>query len=249
MKKNSNKGFVLAETLVTTVFLMVIFTMIYTNFYPLIGEYEKRENYDTADGKYAAFWIKNIVEDENYGANSNAMIKKKYNLKNYGYFRVECSDFSDSSQIKNLCMNLVKDYEINGCSRDGKGNSCDIYLTKYQIGETTPNFKEHVKTNLKKWEENCFTTSGAVGNAATCKADFINKCISESQKNPDVQRPICEQEANKKVFSSALRDYIAYLPNYTTPSLNLAPYRVIIVIHHTKDYNNYLSYSTIEVNR
>ena len=55
MKKNSNKGFVLAETLVTTVFLMVIFTMIYTNFYPLIGEYEKRENYDTADGKYAAF--------------------------------------------------------------------------------------------------------------------------------------------------------------------------------------------------
>ena len=62
MKKNSNKGFVLAETLVTTVFLMVIFTMIYTNFYPLIGEYEKRENYDTADGKYAAFWIKRSEE-------------------------------------------------------------------------------------------------------------------------------------------------------------------------------------------
>ena len=64
MKKNSNKGFVLAETLVTTVFLMIIFTMIYSNFYPLIGEYEKRENYDTADGKYAAYWMKKIVEDK-----------------------------------------------------------------------------------------------------------------------------------------------------------------------------------------
>ena len=51
MKKINNKGFVLAETLVVTVFLMVLFTMIYSNFYPLIGEYEKRENYDDVDGK------------------------------------------------------------------------------------------------------------------------------------------------------------------------------------------------------
>ncbi len=249
MKKNSNKGFVLAETLVTTVFLMVIFTMIYSNFYPLIGEYEKRENYDTADGKYAAYWMKKIVEDENYGANSDAMIKKKYNLKNYGYFRVECTDFSDSSQTKSLCMNLVKDYEINGCSRDGKGSSCDIFLTKYQIGDTNPDFKKRVKDNLKNWQEDCFTTSGAVGDATTCRNEYIQKCISESQKNPETQRPICEKEADKKVFSSNFQDYIEYLPKYTTPSLNLAPYRVIIVVHHTKDYNNYLSYSTIEVNR
>ena len=38
MKKINNKGFVLAETLVVTVFLMILFTMIYSNFYPLIGE-------------------------------------------------------------------------------------------------------------------------------------------------------------------------------------------------------------------
>ena len=55
MKKINNKGFVLAETLVVTVFLMILFTMIYSNFYPLIGEYEKRENYDDVDGKYVAY--------------------------------------------------------------------------------------------------------------------------------------------------------------------------------------------------
>mgnify|MGYP003303663312 CR=1 FL=1 len=44
MKKLNNKGFILAETLVVTVFLMIIFTMLYTNYYPLMGEYQKREN-------------------------------------------------------------------------------------------------------------------------------------------------------------------------------------------------------------
>ena len=66
MKKINNKGFVLAETLVVTVFLMILFTMIYSNFYPLIGEYEKRENYDDVDGKYVAYWMKKLVEDQNY---------------------------------------------------------------------------------------------------------------------------------------------------------------------------------------
>ena len=44
MKKNSTSGFILAETLVVTVFLMTIFTMLYVNFYPLIGEYEKEKH-------------------------------------------------------------------------------------------------------------------------------------------------------------------------------------------------------------
>ena len=61
MKKIGNNGFVLAETLIVTVFLMVLFTMVYSNFYPLIGEYEKREDYDDIDSKYAVFWIKKLV--------------------------------------------------------------------------------------------------------------------------------------------------------------------------------------------
>ena len=66
MKKLNNSGFILAETLVVTVFLMVIFTMLYTNYYPLIGEYQKRENYDDVDGKYVAYWMKKLIEDGSY---------------------------------------------------------------------------------------------------------------------------------------------------------------------------------------
>ena len=83
MKKINNKGFVLAETLVVTVFLMILFTMIYSNFYPLIGEYEKRENYDDVDGKYVAYWMKKLVEDQEYKiTTSTDSFKTKCNNEN-----------------------------------------------------------------------------------------------------------------------------------------------------------------------
>ena len=66
MKKINNRGFVLAETLIVSVFLLVIFGMLYSNFYPLIGEYEKRESYDDVDSKYAVYWIKKMIEDGSY---------------------------------------------------------------------------------------------------------------------------------------------------------------------------------------
>ena len=65
MKKN-NKGFVLVETLVVTVFVMAVFSVIYVNFYPLAGEYERREFYDDVDSKYETYWIKRFIQSSSY---------------------------------------------------------------------------------------------------------------------------------------------------------------------------------------
>lgn len=62
MTKLNNKGFALAETLITTVFVMFIFSVIYTNYMPIMAEYERRETYDDIDGKYAAYWMKKMIE-------------------------------------------------------------------------------------------------------------------------------------------------------------------------------------------
>ena len=66
MKKLNDKGFVLAETLIVTVFILAIFTMIYTYYYPIMGLYEERETYDDVDGKYAAYWVKRLIENDSY---------------------------------------------------------------------------------------------------------------------------------------------------------------------------------------
>ena len=54
MFKMNKKGFVLVETLIVTVFVATIFTVMYTNFFPMFGEYERREKYDDIDSIYSS---------------------------------------------------------------------------------------------------------------------------------------------------------------------------------------------------
>ena len=61
MKKVNSKGFILAETLVVTVFVMIMFIFMYRNAVPLTAEYKRRENYDDVETVYAANEIKKLV--------------------------------------------------------------------------------------------------------------------------------------------------------------------------------------------
>lgn len=232
LKKLDNNGFVLAETLAVTVFLMVIFTMLYTNFYPLLGEYEKRETYDDVDSKYSAYWIKRIIEDEAY-----SIPVEKINAK--GYARFECDDVSEAEEKREICLNLVKDLEIENCNN--KGNLCEIYITKYRLNgpEGSAWFKKVIEDNAElAYQEGCQT--------GDCNQAYISKC--QGTRPDESTRQKCAERANKKIFSRKLIEYVETLPDYQTESSNHAGYRLIVSFHHQKDNNNYYSYSTIEVN-
>ena len=297
MKKLNNKGFVLSETLVVSVFLMVLFTMIYTNFYPLIGEYEKRENYDDADGKYLAYWIKKMIESDGYILSTNeddyeessaeavaSAQRRIHSMNKYGYMRFSCKDVSTDNNQRNLCVSLVNSFEISGC--DGAGDDCDIYITHYQIGTIggrtiTPDFKQTVRrVDMYKYLEYCtYDNDPAItGNDKNCKNAYYTNCCknrgvaeglcTDVAKSEDVIKSLSNTEAKakenaqtikeisacakktneEKVFTSRTRDYILSLPNYTHSHASTgANYRVIIVRHHTRERNNYYSYSTMEV--
>lgn len=143
MKKNNSSGFVLAETLVVTVFLMIIFGLIYRNFVPLIGEYEKRENYDSVDGKYSAYLIKRMIEDSSYDIPST----KTQNFTDKGFVRFECSDISSDNEKRNYCIKIVKNLEVNGC--DDNGNNCEIYITRYRLKNSSDTSKVWFKNTVK----------------------------------------------------------------------------------------------------
>lgn len=238
MKKINQKGFVLAETLVVAVFLMAIFTLIFTNFYPLMGEYEKRETYDDVDGKYAVYWLKRMIEDSSYKPTGN--VSQFFSEK--GYIRFECKDIEGGDK-QEMCKKLVKALEVKGCNNSGE--HCEIYITKYKIGnaanENSVYFKDRVlvkeKTNIiKRFQVNGDT-----------KENYKKKCEG---KNPsDKLKENCERDANNPEFRSGFRDYIESLPNYTTDSIDGSRYRVIACFQHKKDNNNYYSYATIEVSR
>lgn len=237
MKKINQKGFVLAETLVVAVFLMAIFTLIFTNFYPLIGEYEKRESYDDVDGKYAVYWLKRMIEDSSYqisGAKANFFNSK-------GYIRFECTDITTDNEKQEMCIKMVKALEVKGCN--SKGEHCEIYITRYSIGKdpnrsaTQPKyFKDQVKEKIKRSDIN---NTGYANYVAQCKGSSTDPKVAEQ----------CDREANKNEFRSGFKDYIDSLPSYTHSSLDGADYRVIACFQHKKDNNNYYSYATMEVSR
>lgn len=176
MKKLNNKGFVLAETLIVTVFILAIFTMIYTYYYPTIGLYEERETYDDVDGKYVAYWIKQLIESDSYNFNNDENTKRirEYQMKQLGYIRFQCDDVTENDNRRKICKNLVNALEISKC--DAAGNNCDIFITHYQIGTSSskqihPNFKQTVngaypdsssnlKENvLKRYQEETLTVA------------------------------------------------------------------------------------------
>lgn len=234
MKKFNQKGFVLAETLVVAVFLMAIFTLIFTNFYPLIGEYEKRESYDDVDGKYSVYWLKRMIEDSSYNLTS----KEENFFRENSFVRFDCKDISDSEK-REMCVSLVKALEVKGCN--SSGNHCEIYITKYQIGkkndsDTKVYFKDKTSSSITKKEIN-----------KENRDSYINECKGSS--TDDVITQSCTREADKKEFRSGFKDYIESLPDYTAESLTGARYRVVACFQHKKDNNNYYSYATIEVSR
>ena len=281
MKKLNNKGFILAETLIVSLFLLLMFTMIYTNYFPIIGEYEKRENYDDVDGKYVAYWIKKLIESEQYqmifddevfyGDLVESSKRRVKSINNYGYMRFECKDVLDTDGQREVCKNLVNSFEISNC--DAEGNDCDIFITHYQIGAPTgstitPNFKETVKNNnLKRYMEYCNNNETDL----QCKNKYFNNCCVRkglaSCNNVDAQNiansyyeaeteefnniaKYCKKLTNSRIFEPHIKDYILSLPNYTYKHYSTnSEFRVIVVVHHIRDYNDYYSYSTMEVDK
>lgn len=131
MKKN-NKGFVLVETLVVTVFVAAVFLVIYINFYPLVGEYERRDFYDDLDSKYGAYWIKVFLQDDNYSFSS---ISTFLNSRGYDFFEGEdgssfCGNFPVNSDDRNFCTTMWQRLHVN-----------KVIVTNYQLDQNSSGIK------------------------------------------------------------------------------------------------------------
>lgn len=201
MKKLNNKGFILAETLVVSVFLMIMFTMIFSNYLPIIAEYEKRETYDDVDGKYTAYWFKRLIETGYKKASSTPASDDLVSLTPETYIQFSCNNIVEENSQRAMCFQLLKELEIaaddaNKCYKSGEG--CHIYITNYDISK----LQDDIRLN---------------------------------------------RDAYDKIPSHEI-DYILSLPGFVIPHGEVpATHRVIVVVHHTRDNNDYYSYSTMEV--
>ena len=133
MKKLNSKGFVMTETLVVAVFIMGIFGIMYNNYYPLIGEYERREVFDDVDSKYGAFWIKRFIQHSSYDLSA----AQKNTINNNGYVLFSCNNINNDYR-KTMCNKLLKELEVKDYNLQPK-----VYITKYNL----ESFKNYVEAD------------------------------------------------------------------------------------------------------
>lgn len=99
--KLNNKGFVLAETIIVGVFVIGLITFLFLAILPLIGEYEKREKYDTLNSKYDIHLVrKMILRDTN--------IENILSIGDDGYVVYKDLDvFCEMFEQENYCRMLL----------------------------------------------------------------------------------------------------------------------------------------------
>ncbi len=180
MKKINTKGFALVETLIVSAFVVSIFTIMYTNFYPIMGEYEKRENYDDIGLLYSSNLFKGLIEKNKSYSNMNQKINSVIRSTSpLAYVELTQTDFNPSDYTSGNnssrdCFNvLVKNAEVD-----------TIYLTSYKISILkNANLDVQTKDYINSLPNYSNSNPGSLGCRIIVK--YKSEGNRESNKNKD----------------------------------------------------------------
>ena len=141
--KNKCKGFVLLETLIVAVFMIGIFTFLYSSVVPLLGTYEDLTNKTNIDTVYKLYHLREMLYvDENYGSIVNS---------NYG--KISCSAFSNSTACNRLVstdfLDLGDKYEVFYAKADTTNlNAVKNLAVSDTLKEYIKNYSDTDKENI-----------------------------------------------------------------------------------------------------
>ena len=138
-KLKSVKAFAMAELLAVCVAMLAIFSILFSNYLPLVAEYENRISYNDVTSEYAAHYFRKMyisaLSDSSLGEARKNTIDS--GIGNKGYYIV----YSDSkNQVCNqvlqsdkaLCNSLLKEYGVES-----------IIITNYQLEDV----KKYISDN------------------------------------------------------------------------------------------------------
>lgn len=109
MKKINKKGFALAETIVVGVFIIGLLTFLILNILPLVGDYERVDNYDDLDKKYDVHLIRKMIFMEE----DNTVINEILSLDTPGYTKYDITNFCAKFNNSSYCNVLLSEDYLN----------------------------------------------------------------------------------------------------------------------------------------
>lgn len=233
MKKSNNKGFMMAELLAVVVVVLVVFTVLYTNFLPTKGEYEKRIEYNDLDSMYSLYYLRFYILKNIRNNPSTFTLNNEYEdlLVKHSDGNITCNT-NYSLVIDNIsCDDLVKKLNIksaiitkNKPSDDYTGDLKD-YLNFLDIKDSSNElYRITIKTNTgyassklfsklcseksygawKEWKRTGCT--GNNENTGLCESRTIKVIIDKNTENSFSALDKCNQNKQTNQFCIYMYD-------------------------------------------
>lgn len=132
-KLKNKKGFAMAELLVVSIAILLIFTVLFANYLPLLAEYENRLSYNDVTAQYAAHYIrkeyKEALEKETTGEELKAFLKGQTDNPEKRYFVVY--DKNNGINECDKCTRFINQYGIE-----------EIIITNYKLNFVKSTYPE-----------------------------------------------------------------------------------------------------------
>lgn len=190
MKKN-NKGFVLAEAIIVSVFVLGMFTYLAMNVIPLISRYERVVNYDNPQEIYLA----NTLYEEMLSVEKNTNIKTDIALS------VLVSNTNEEKELKLTCDRVTLSEKCTGLSEfyEDLGKALKIEAI-YTYDTTNNNDCESIKNDkgLKNYCEYYTKRKDKDGNTKTITKAFMIKFSGDKENISGDKENNSNKAVNKK---------------------------------------------------
>lgn len=191
MKKN-NKGFVLAEAIIVSVFVLGMFTYLAMNVIPLISRYERVVNYDNPQEIYLA----NTLYEEMLSVEKNTNIKTDIALS------VLVSNTNEEKELKLTCDRVITSSEkCTGLFEfyEDLGKALKIEAI-YTYDTTNNNDCESIKNDkgLKNYCEYYTKRKDKDGNTKTITKAFMIKFSGDKENISGDKENNSNKAVNKK---------------------------------------------------
>ena len=129
-KLKNNKGFAMAELLAVSMVILLLFSILFSNYLPLVAEYENRLSYNDVTAEYAGYYVRKmyLTDDNKLSSSTKRFINN--GIVGKSFYKV----YDKNASINKVCEQYVVN-EQDGDKKDIAKKYCNSILEEYAVEE------------------------------------------------------------------------------------------------------------------
>lgn len=128
-KLKNNKGFAMAELLAVSMVILLLFSILFSNYLPLVAEYENRLSYNDVTAEYAGYYVRKMYLTDNNELSSSTKNFINDGIGNKAFYKV----YDKNAAIDKVCDQYVNEQDAD--KKDIARKYCNSILKEYGVEE------------------------------------------------------------------------------------------------------------------